>query len=890
MDGAQQPTDDSPMRRTAPRWASLAMLLVCGALSLSGCGGCSGSGSDVDPTPTPATAKDGKQKKKPDFEEPRIAAQPNPPNSQRPIVAAKPGHWFGSVEWIKANNYDFNGDLETAAVDRADSPFDLPGTPYRIVQTRQVTLEKGKAKYLETFGYLPPSAAAEGIPEFSSRLQQRGVGVTTLERRKPIERMPDWQYYFVVLAREPDLYKELDRTFAISPHHLPISASYRVARLPPSDYVPLPSQLVGWTSIAYLLWDDYDPSKLSPDQQTALLDWLHWGGQLILSGPDTLDSLKGSFLQDVLPVSAKETVTLIEKDLQPLNEPWEEIDGKLPERRLTLAKPLPGVRFTINDAGKFVPGTGELVARQRVGRGSITVTAFKLGAKAIRQWKNFDGFLHCYLMNRPARNFVDDPNQGLLVSWAPDARQAKRFDGLEFNSPQFGTMTRFLSRDVGYSAADRTQKPRVPATTSNDPFANLPAPPEESFGTDMADDMHTNYAPGLGGWNDDRGIAQASRDVLLSAAGIDIPRKQFVVGMLAIYLAVLVPLNWLLFRVFGVVEYAWAMVPVIAVVGAVGVIRLAQLNIGFARSTTEVGVLEMQPDYGRAHLTRYTALYSSLSTDYEMRYEKDAAAVMLPFSLENSRATEKSIGSRNPSRTTLTYHRGTDAWLSGFFVQSNSTAMMHSEQMLNLGDDKTLDGRLTLTFDGANAKLANRSRLELKGAGLVGKERGQTRIAWLGDLAAGQSVSAEIQTFPATDQSQPKLLFSQWDDQAWTAQPDAAHLNRLSLRPLAQLMTDLATQDTGQFEGQMRSGDWRLIAWTEAAMPGQRISPEAAQSRQVTMIVAHLRHAALPSPSRDANHPPSNLENTPSERDAEGNPINDTGPTVPEPSPDAPNP
>ena len=34
-----------------------------------------------------------------------------------------------------------------------------------------------------------------------------------------------------------------------------------------------------------MLWDDLEPDRLSLDQRQALIDWLHWGGQLIVSGP-----------------------------------------------------------------------------------------------------------------------------------------------------------------------------------------------------------------------------------------------------------------------------------------------------------------------------------------------------------------------------------------------------------------------------------------------------------------------------------------------------------------------------------------------------------------------------------------------------------------------------
>ena len=55
---------------------------------------------------------------------------------------------------------------------------------------------------------------------------------------------------------------------------------------------------------------------------------------------------------------------------------------------------------------------------------------------------------------------------------------------------------------------------------------------------------------------------------LTEAAGIEIPRADFVIKVLAVYLLVLVPLNWLVFWLMGRVEWAWIAAPIIALVGA----------------------------------------------------------------------------------------------------------------------------------------------------------------------------------------------------------------------------------------------------------------------------------------------------------------------------------
>ena len=69
--------------------------------------------------------------------------------------------------------------------------------------------------------------------------------------------------------------------------------------------------------------------------------------------------------------------------------------------------------------------------------------------------------------------------------------------------------------------------------------------------------------------------------------------------MVGTHLLVIVPVNWLVFRLLGRVEWAWAAVPALAIGWGLVVIWMAQLDIGFARSETEVAVLEMHQGFPR---------------------------------------------------------------------------------------------------------------------------------------------------------------------------------------------------------------------------------------------------------------------------------------------------
>ena len=146
------------------------------------------------------------------------------------------------------------------------------------------------------------------------------------------------------------------------------------------------------------------------------------------------------------------------------------------------------------------------------------------------------------------------------------------------------------------------------------------------------DDVPT-VGPGVAAWNDFSPLANAARDSLRQAAGIEIPKARFVVWVLVLYLVVLVPVNWGVFATIGRVEWAWIAAPIIAVGGMAAVVKLAQLDIGFARSQSEVAILELHNGYPRGHLTRYTALYTSLSTTYDVNPE-ERTTLILPFSAD----------------------------------------------------------------------------------------------------------------------------------------------------------------------------------------------------------------------------------------------------------------
>ena len=401
-------------------------------------------------------------------------------------------------------------------------------------------------------------------------------------------------------------------------------------------------------------------------------------------------------------------------------------------------------------------------------------------------------------------------------------------------------------------------------------------------------------ASGVAAWNDFNPVAQAAREALQDAARIEIPTREFVLWVVAGYLLVLVPLNWLVFRGLGRVEWAWAAAPVVAIVSTVVVIRLAQLDIGFARSQSEIAVVELQGDYGQAHVTRYNALYTSLATSYDM-YLDDPGAAVLPFpTVSRPEQFRLSLGQ---SLRRLTYRRGEQVSLSGFPVGSNSTGLIHSEEMLDLG------GGIVLIEDADGPpRLTNQTGLNLYGAGLMRKTAsGELQTAWLGTLPPGTggngkrvqeaSTPIEWQAFDATESKAVKkgtgsdpagedaaenggretpvpLSHTLWADEREQSPITAAKPppGALNLRRLIEL---------GQDPADLAPGEVRLIAWSDNELPGLTIDPAAPQSRRAAMVVAHLAYGLGDAPKADVN-----AKSKPADRSGEAVMTNDENPNA----------
>lgn len=775
-----------------------------------------------------------------------------------PSLSPKPGHWNGVTQPIRSgpnNQEDFDGELEIVVTDPNGDPIQLDRTPYRMVTKRPVVVARQSSKEIESWFYCP----ATGTPlRLRTVVRERG-GRELQEALTPIRALLDHQYHFVVLAKEPERYGFVDSLFSVSPN-LPTDAdtttaskgstlaadkNYRVVALAATDTtttIPLPDNPLAWTTIAYVLWDEVDPESLRAEQREAILDWIAWGGQLLVSGPDSLDLLRGTFLEEAMPARGAGAREFTNDDLDGFGAVWSATRGGAGP---TVGEaPWTGVSLTLADGAAWLPGLEGLAAERRFGRGRVVVTGFQLTERGLINWRDgAENFFNNALLRRPPRRFVKDPfdQNRVIANWTTEPRIVL--------DPLVNTKVRLFGRDL---LEDPTRLRINLRREGGDPLTWTQPAANSPLAGNVSDGSFQQLVPpevrgGAGAWSDDGLVAKAGRGALRRSAGVSIPGAGFVLGCLAAYLVLIAPVNWFFFHALGRVELAWVAAPVLALAGAWVVVQQAQLDIGFVRSRTELAVLETQPGVTRGVLTRYNALYTSLSTTYELEFG-DGMAFAAPF----PRFADNERGDGFDRLFTASYERQEKARLRDLAIASNSAEFVLSEEMLDLAEHpvpgSSLSGGIVLVNgERGTPRVMNRTEWPLRHVAAVQRPDGLDGPAvlegcWIGGLDPGEASSVAF----------ARLIAPSGDEAPFAEERRQADLESrrdeepLDLDPLLRLAFDAE-----RFE----PGERRVVAVIDQVLPGLTITPAASQRRGATVLVAHLRYGPLPQMGRDVNTP-----------------------------------
>ncbi len=600
------------------------------------------------------------------------------------------------------------------------------------------------------------------------------------------------EYFFVILTNRPERFAKFQVSDWVRPFRDQFAfkdsaANYRIIFPPTNDLLPLSETMLDWTSTAVVLWDDVSPDALTPTQQLAIADWMRFGGQLIINGASAADAISKTALADLLPLRPTGNIELDPAAATELLNGWAVSSDTSTEKQIALLRSQSGrvaVDGTVAADAQPLPNSGNLVLTRQVGGGRVVQPRFDVTSDWMVNWLSFDSFVNSALLARPRRQFLKSQSADDLS----DIRQQYPDTKSPISDPALNTKFRIAARDAVLLMNVTKGNTSSAAASQYDPLTYI--------------DSQT----GIGGWTDDSDVISLSRQILRSESGIEIPHSSLVIRSLGYYLLILVPINYLVFRILGRLEYAWLAVPLIAIGGAIWVARAARLDIGFARSQTEIALLELQPNYQRGHLSRVVAIYNSLSSSYDVQFKTIDGAAAPIWS-----------GSSDSNRGGTVFRTGFSEgpMLAGLAVGSNQVRMLHTEQMLDIG------GPIELSAD---EQLINRTAYELYDAFVIEKsDAGEIRIATVG---------------PCPSESAKKLRYRQ--------ESTLAFIDELPMQT-ARMMLRLASPAA------MPNGSTRLLARIDASLPGMEITPDANQTSAQTIVLAHLQHARLPIPQVDLN-------------------------------------
>ncbi|GIW87392.1 MAG: hypothetical protein KatS3mg108_1716 [Isosphaeraceae bacterium] len=735
----------------------------------------------------------------------------------------KPNHWATMGFELRANREDYRGVFRTAAEAGGQPQARLVDTPRALVYERPALLPKRQTVRRELTVFLPGfnrntnPLLVELAPEPGSRPE--AAFQTFVQRLEP------HQWIVPVLSRDPETFN----TWAKSSATLPYSAEgsgpaldrqlyYRLVYPSNPEAPALPDHPLCWTTTSHLIWREFNPEGLSRgsfSQQQALIDWLHWGGQItILATGPSLAALEDSPLGPYLPARYRgQADPLTAEELQALSDAYrppfwsadlyaynipESNQAATPPPREHPADPIepsgermpllarlepldhPDVRL-VPIAG---PNSRPVAIERRIGRGRITLLALDPSDPALTRWKGLETLIRRVVFRKPVEAWFYANGLGAYRPLAPTET----------------TWLRYVARDLGAEPAGNEIDPDDRLTRVDLPFSESPA----------AAWIDTTAA-----------LPTAARATLERSSGLVIPDNRFVLRVLLLYLLALVPLNWVVCRfLFRRQELAWAVAPLIAFGFALGVERMAAVDVGFNSSCDEIDLVEIQSEYPRAHLTRFGSLYTSGRVDFTIRTPGNPTSLILPM------RSYRSL--RNEQIQVSTYRSGGDPQLAGFQVQPRSLAMFRAESMVDLGGGITLEGDLT------TGRVINRTTLELLDPMLVDVDRRIERAlpsiaAWNpGQTDAAGSHIVDLGNLPDPPRS--------------AARPD---LDWAELDVYLQRLRDYV------WNGPAERGAIRLVAWARDPQPGLELNPRVDRHRGVRLVVAHLRYG-LPGPDDPA--------------------------------------
>ncbi|MDP8245811.1 MAG: hypothetical protein P9L94_17140 [Candidatus Hinthialibacter antarcticus] len=167
----------------------------------------------------------------------------------------------------------------------------------------------------------------------------------------------------------------------------------------------------------------------------------------------------------------------------------------------------------------------------------------------------------------------------------------------------------------------------------------------------------------------------------------ELPSTKFIAMYLGLYIILVVPVNYLIFRRIGRLEWAWFTVPIWAIVFAVGVYYIGALRQQSSVTVNQISIVESRPNAKTAPSSTYCAIYSPVRKWYEIRFSSPAA-----FPLAPERQNLMGRPQNNLSEEIINVHyEETDSFISDYLIHHWSQRVFKGLHTVSLGDGVDID-------------------------------------------------------------------------------------------------------------------------------------------------------------------------------------------------------
>ena len=297
----------------------------------------------------------------------------------------KQGKWAPLNVTVRSQNEPdtFNGELTVEVRD-----FFSDKSIYRYAIPLQ--LSKTDLKHKKLYIYCPKNA----IKLFIQVVRTRENEIINSEPRaaqefSPLTPIGNKDYFVLVLAPSGDKLKKIIDKKQLDDDGIQTHIRY----LPNSN--ALPTRWVGYSAVDLMVIREVllTERRVSKKQQTALLQWVQRGGTLIVSGGSTFRYLKGSFIEQFLPVKLIREET-IDKVPPPLQQRFGLNTASESSTTNSVIAAFKNIHFEPKPRCHTLLGTDEhiYIAKRNVGSGQIISLAFDYNAPPFSDLKAAETF------------------------------------------------------------------------------------------------------------------------------------------------------------------------------------------------------------------------------------------------------------------------------------------------------------------------------------------------------------------------------------------------------------------------------------------------------------------------------------------------------------------